>query len=56
MNIEFKQWLTEQTYSRYHPRKILSSKKELNWYLVNKKYNERENWNWREIKEIYDRQ
>jgi hypothetical protein len=55
MNIEFIKWLEQQTYRRYHPGDVLSSRKELNWHWVDEKYNDLGNWNWREIEEIYDR-
>jgi hypothetical protein len=55
INIEFITWLEQQTYRRYYPG-MSSSGKELYWYWVNEEYNDMGNWNWREIKEIYDRQ
>jgi hypothetical protein len=53
MNAEFKQWLEQQTYRRYYPGIISANEKELSWHWVNEEYDDSDNWNWNEIKEIY---
>ena len=52
MHLEFIKWLEEQTYEIkiYSPSR---GKNRIDFYWTDEKYDDSENWDWDDIKEVY---